>query len=262
MPRVLVTGGTGALGRHVVPQLVAAGCTVRVMSRRARRSCNPEVEWAVAELETGRGIDQAVAGVDVVIHAATSPFRRGERVDVLGTQSLLDQVAATRVSHLVYISIVGIDRIPFGYYKRKLEAEKRIERSGVPWSILRATQFHTLIDLMLQPLLWLPVAALPTDYQFQPVDPGEVADRLVACVRAGPSGRIADFGGPEVQSLGTLARAWLDVRGKRRGLFRLPLPGKVAAGFRQGLNTAPQNERGKVTWTEWLKRRYRRERTD
>src|SRR5438876_10035456 len=73
MTGVLVTGGTGVLGREVVPELIVAGFTVRIMSRRPRpASLLPDTEWARADLETGQGIFEAVSDIDVIVHAATS----------------------------------------------------------------------------------------------------------------------------------------------------------------------------------------------
>lgn len=257
MTRVLITGGTGVLGSELVPRFVDAGYTVRVMSRRGPPpDADPKIEWARASLETGEGLAEAVAGADVIVHAASSPFRRTEAVDVQGTERLLGQARGVGVSHFLYVSIVGIDRIPLGYYKRKLAAEARVEQAGVPWSILRATQFHTLIDMQLRALLRFPLGLVPTDFRFQPIDPGEVADRLAEYAAREPAGRLPDLGGPEVQTLGELARAWAEIRGLRRRIMRLPLPGNVAAGFRQGFNTTPEGKYGQVTWADWVSGRY------
>jgi len=256
MPRVLITGGTGVLGRELAPRLAQAGYTVRVMSRRAAPAEGVQTEWAQAQIGTGEGLAEAVAGVDAIVHCASSPFRRTREVDVEGTRRLLESAKAAGVSHFVYISIVGIDRIPLSYYKAKLAAERLIEESGVPYSILRAPQFHTLVDQILRNLLRLPIGFYPAGFKFQPIDPGEVAERIVQQVGAGPGGRLPDIAGPEVRSAGELARVWLKARGKRRLLLPLPLFGKVAAGFRAGYNCAPDSKYGRITWAEWLSRRY------
>ena len=134
------------------------------------------VEWARASLETGEGLDTAVAGTEVIIHAASSSTRRAQQVDVVGTERLLAAAHRAGVGHFIYISIVGIEQVPFPYYRYKLAAEKLVEAGGgpevqtlgrwpggqegdgpplvveaggVPWSILRTTQFHNLLDLLL-----------------------------------------------------------------------------------------------------------------
>jgi len=257
MPTVLVTGGTGVLGCELAPRLAAAGYTVRIMSRGPRRAdADAKAQWAQADLETGEGLAEAVAGADLIIHCATSPMGRTQQTDVRGTELLLQHARASGQPHLFYISIVGIDRVPLGYYKAKLAAEKLVEGSGLPWSILRATQFHTLIDRFLRTLIRLPLALLPTDFKFQPIDPAEVADRMVEFIAGGPSGRLPDLGGPEILSFGDLARAWLKARRRRALLVHLPLPGKTATAFRRGYNCTPENAYGRVTWEQWLRRRY------
>ncbi|MBV9257096.1 MAG: NAD(P)H-binding protein [Ktedonobacteraceae bacterium] len=261
MQQVLVTGGAGALGRLVVAQLVEAGYHVRIMSRHgAPGNLLPETEWAQANLETGEGIARAVQGVDVIVHAASSPFRHTQQIDVDGTRRLLEQARTAAIAHLVYISIVGIDRIPFGYYKCKLAAEDLVQQSDIPWSLLRATQFHYLIDLILRAATRFPlVTTLPTSLHFQPVAESEVAHRLREIVQSGPSGRFPDMGGPEVQTLGNLAQSWLSLRGMRRALIPLWLPGQSAHGFRRGYNTCPEQAVGKIPWAEWVRQKYQRQ---
>lgn len=259
MDRILVTGGNGALGRELVSKLAGDPArTVRVMSRRQRPAYAPShVEWAQADLATGVGVEDAVAGVQTIVHAASSPFRRTRQVDVEGTRRILEQARAAGVEHLIYISIVGVDRVPTGYYQAKRAAEEIIANGDVPWTILRATQFHYLLDLALSILMKFPIGLWFTDLPWQPVATEEVANALYQSVAAGPAGRLPDLGGPEVLSGSELARTWLRVRGKRRAILPVRLPGEAAEGFRRGDHTCPQNRQGKITWREWLERKYR-----
>jgi uncharacterized protein YbjT (DUF2867 family) len=258
MTRVLVTGGTGVLGRELVPRLLSAGYTVRVMSRRERQPGEwPEVEWAQANLETGRGLAEAVAGAQIVLHAASNAAYHTHETDVEGTRRLLEKAKAAGGGHCLYVSIVGIERVPLPYYSHKLAAEAVVAEGGVPWTILRATQFHTLIDGRLQAATrgpW-PLALLPTDLKFQPIDAGETADRLCECVAAGPAGRLPDIGGPEVLAFGAMAKVWLAARGMRRPILPLPMPGGFANAVRHGYLTCPEQKYGKITWAEWVKRK-------
>jgi uncharacterized protein YbjT (DUF2867 family) len=162
------------------------------------------------------------------------------------------------VAHLLYISIVGIDDFPFAYYRAKRAAEGLIEGASVPWTILRATQFHELLDQRFLPALFaLPLVALvPTDFRFQTVDSGEVADRMVELVEAGPSGRADDVGGPEVLTMGEIASTWKQARGLSRAIVPLPVPGAAAAAFRRGQNTCPDRRYGTITWPDYLLGRY------
>jgi len=255
MPRILITGGSGVLGRELAPRFAAAGYHVRLTSRHPP-SGDSTGEWVACDLVTGEGLTEAVAGADLIVHAASSAQKNTRETDVEGTKRLLDAAKAAGTPHFFYISIVGIDRIPFGYYKAKLAAEKLIEESGVPCSILRATQFHTLLDMFLRMFIRLPVAALPKNFKFQLIDAGEVAERMVADAARGPSGRLPDLGGPETLLLGDIARAWLKARKKRALILPLPLPGKVASAFRNGYDCTPEHAESKITWENWLQRKY------
>ena len=246
MQQILVTGGAGRLGRLVVKHLSGAGYRVRGMSRRATPGEDwPGAEWKQADLESGAGLAEAVQGIDVVVHAATGGNRHTWQIDVEGTRRLLEAARQAGVSHVVYISIVGIDKVPYAVGKAKLACEELIEHSGLPWSLLRATQFHYGIDLLLNFLTKLPLVALvPTDLLLQPVAEEEVAGRLCEIVQAGPSGRLPDMGGPQVYTTGELAQIWLRQRGMRRAIIPLRLPGKTARAMRQGAMPAPNRRQG------------------
>jgi len=257
MSRVLVTGGTGILGTALRPRLNMAGHTVRIMSRRTPKPGEDQgVEWAQADLSTGDGLAAAVEGAEVIIHAASAGFGDSHQTDVEGTRRLLEAAGRAGVQHLVYISIAGIEHVDYEYYRHKLEAERLIEQSGVAYSILRAVQFHALIDGILKRLVRFPIAVVDTRLTLQPVDEGEVADRLVELVASGPSGRVPDFGGPEIRRMGELARMWLAARDMRALIVGLPFPGGLWAGWRKGLTTVPEHRQGKVTFEEWAARRY------
>ncbi|MFJ9817017.1 SDR family oxidoreductase [Streptomyces sp. NPDC101151] len=247
MTTILVTGGTGTLGRLVTERLRADGHAVRVLSRHTR-------PYAVDLREGGAGLDEALAGVESVVHCASSP--RG------GDEQAADRLTAAArragVAHLVYISIVGVDRVPFGYYKSKLAVERRVEESGLGWTLLRATQFHDLLATLFQGLARPPVMLVPGGVSDEPVEVSEVADRLAGLTLAAPAGRVPDMGGPEVRTLDSLARAYLRATGRRRPVANLPLFGRTYGAFRAGGHLAPDQAAGKVTFEEYLARRFGR----
>lgn len=257
MTRVLITGGRGELGRQLVPRLLAIGHTVRVLSRTPHRpGDDPYVEWVPASLATGEGLAEAVRDVDILIHAASTPVS-AKRVDTGGAQRLLDVTLQGRLSHFFYISIVGVDRHPFFYYRAKYATEKLIEQSTAPWTILRATQFHAFLGRLILPIFYrLPVFLAPTDFVFQLIDEGEVAQRIVELLRQGPSGRAEDIGGPEILTWGEISRTWLVAQKRVRRIVHLPIPGKAAAAFRRGLHTTPEHKYGRITWEQWLAKAY------
>ena len=245
MTRVLVTGGTGMLGRRLAPLLVERGHDVRVLSRHAATN-SAGVQSLVGDVRTGEGLAPAVRGVDTVIHAATNPRRSVKRTEVSGVRHVLDAIGRAG-THLVYVSIVGVDRNRFPYYKAKWAAEQVVEASAAQWTIQRATQFHELLDMFLS----YPAFIKTPNLAFQVVDVGEVATRLADLVEAGPSGRAPDFGGPEVVPVSDLAAARREITGRRARLVRTPRVGFVR-DFDNGYHLCPDHRSGRVTWTEWL----------
>src|SRR4028118_1312660 len=209
---VLVTGGTGSLGRRVVNRLRGPGCEVRTLSRSERGA-----GVVRGDLLTGEGLARALEGVDILIHCASNP-RKPRQTDVEGTGRLLEAAGRAGVSHAVFVSIVGVDRNPYlPYYRAKLEAERIVERSPVPWTILRATQFHEFALKQIQLLERIPVMMMPRGFLLQPMDIGEVAGRMVELALSEPTGRVPDIGGPEVRTFPDLARSYLQAAGGRGG---------------------------------------------
>ena len=252
---ILVTGGTGTLGRLAVPRLRDAGCDVRVLSRRSREG-GEGVEFVTGDLATGEGIDAAVEGTEIIVHCAGST-----KGDEDKARHLVRAALAAGARHLVNISVVGADRIPvasaidramFGYFASKLAAERVVAESGLPWTTLRATQFHDLILMTARQMARLPVLPVPPGFRFQPVDAGEVADRLVELALGTPAGLVPDIAGPRVYGMAELLRGYLRARGKHRPIVAVPLPGKAARAFRAGANLAPDRAVGRRTWEDFL----------
>lgn len=255
--RVLVTGASGRLGRAALPQLQAEGYDVRAMSRRPRPD-STGVEWVVADLATGMGIPAAVAGVDVILHLASAPYkgRDTRRVDVNGTRYLMVVADRVGVGHVLYPSIVGQDRIQWPYYRRKTEAEHLVTARKGGWSVIRITQFHELLDAGLNMLAKLPVLVTDPAIPVQPVDVREVAGRLLTRIADGPSGTIEEYGGPEVLTSADLIAQWQRARGRSRRTVNLRLPGRLGRAFRAGWLATDAQPRGHVTWGDYLQQTY------
>jgi uncharacterized protein YbjT (DUF2867 family) len=247
---VLVTGGTGRLGRRVVDLLHGTEHTVRQMSRRGTGPGGVR-----GDLATGFDLSSALAGAEVLVHAASDP--RGDRwqVDVAGTRRLVQAVDRGRLRHLVYISIVGVDRVPYGYYHAKFAAEQVLLASGLPVTLLRITQFHDFVDELLDTARRGPVLPVPMGWRVQPVDVAEAAAHTVQIASAEPTGGVLEFGGPQEESAADLARAWAAARQPGTRVVATPLPGKLSAAVRDGAALpAAGAATGSRTYTEHLRR--------
>ncbi|WP_326545426.1 NAD(P)H-binding protein [Mycolicibacterium sp. ND9-15] len=245
---VLVTGATGTLGHRVVPEAVGAGHRVRALSRKSRVGYTG-VNWARGDLLTGAGVDAALEGVDAVINCATQFV--GDK-DVTSMQNLAAAVRRAGVGHVVHVSIVGIDDIPLPYYRTKLRVEQALADSGVAHTVLRATQFHDLIERIFAVQRFSPALWAMRGVKFQPIDTHDVASRLVELVDAEPAGRAPDIGGPEVHTHAELARIYLAAHDSRRPVVAFPVPGRIGAGYRSGANLVPQNPAGTVGFADYL----------
>src|SRR5215207_8893779 len=253
---ILVTGGTGTLGRLVVRRLRDAGSNVRVLSRRSHDS-GDGVEFVTSDLAPAEGLEAAVEGVETIVHLAGSA-----KGDEDKAHNLVWAASRAGSPHLVYISVVGAERIPvvsavdramFGYFASKRAAEKVVAASGLPWTTLRATQFHDAMLTVAKQLAKLPVIPIPAGFRFQPVYADEVAARLVELTLGKPAGRVPDMGGPRVYGAAELLGGYLRAsKRRRRPILPLWLPGKAARAYRAGANLSPERAVGQRTWEEFL----------
>jgi uncharacterized protein YbjT (DUF2867 family) len=252
---ILVTGGTGTLGRLVVPRLLEAGGKLRVLSRRSRQDADG-VEFVTGDLSTDEGIEAAVTGTEIIVHCAGT-----SKGDEDKTRRLARAASRAGARHLVFISVVGADRVPitnaidramFGYFGAKLAAERVVTDSGLPWTTLRATQFYDSLPAVARQMAKMPVIPVPSGVRFQPVDTGEVATRLVELALGSPAGLVPDVAGPRIYEMAELLRGYLQARGKYRAMVPVRLPGAAARAIRAGANLAPDRAVGHRTWEEFL----------
>ncbi|MDH4115995.1 MAG: NAD(P)H-binding protein [Acidimicrobiia bacterium] len=237
--RVLVTGGRGTLGKLVVAALTGAGHDVGVGTRKPRDECDVRYD-----LDEPIDLD----GFDVVVHLASDPMRP-ER-DVTGARHLVEAALAAGVGHLAYVSIVGVDHHPYPYYRAKYAAEKVIEESGVPHTILRATQFHSLIPRFADAMGSFGFVAFPTGIEIQSIDERLVASRVVDLATRPPAGRVDDMGGPETLDLLEMARNHVHANGRRTPVIGVPIGGRVVRAFRDGIHHTSNRQGG--TYREYL----------
>lgn len=241
--RVAVVGGTGVAGRLVVAELGRRGVEAVSVSRASG-----------GDLVRGEGLDEALRGVDAVVDASgtrTTSGRVSVRFADAATANLLAAAHRARVRHVVVLSIVGADAVDLGYYLGKRRQEELTATGAVPWTLLRTTQFHQfagqLLDRLPGPLVPLPAM------RSAPVAAHEVASRLADLALGAPQGVVRPLRGPEVLEVAGMARRVLAVRGQRRAVVRVRLPGRVGADLAGGaLVPGEPCDTGTTTFTEHL----------
>jgi uncharacterized protein YbjT (DUF2867 family) len=252
---ILITGGTGTLGRLVVSRLLAAAGQVRVLSR-ATHPPGDGLEFVTGDLSTGDGVDAAVDGVQTIVHLAGSAKGDHDKA-----RNLVRAAARAGSPHVLYISVVGAERVPvvsgidramFGYFAAKRAAEQVIAESGLPWTTLRASQFHELTLAVAAQMAKLPVIPVPAGVRFQPIAADEVAARLAELALGEPAGLVPDMAGPRMYGMDELVRGYLRASGRRRLIMSIRLPGKAARAIRAGANLAPDRAVGHLAWEDFL----------
>ena len=247
--RIAVVGGTGALGRHVVRALEAAGHDARALSRSS--AGHP------VDLTTGEGLDRALEGCEAVVDASNGLPSPGKARPVLveGSRRLLDAAQRAGARHHVCVSIIGIDAFPLAYYRVKLEQEAVVRDGPVPWTIVRANQFHGLVAGTFAAVAGRARVVPAFRGVLQPVAAADVAEVLAEVAAGEPARRIVTVAGPEVRELGDLARAWKQAKGRRAPVVRVPLPGGAGRALRGGALTCPDpDHRGATTFDAWVSR--------
>jgi len=247
---ILVTGGTGTLGTHLTPLLKNAGHDLRVLSRLPREPADG-IEYVTGDLLKDEGVQAAVEGTETVVHLAGGP-----RGDDEATRNLTRAASRAGVRHLVYISVIGAHRVPIGYFRSKHRAERAVADSGVPWTILRAAQFHDLVLTAMRSMTRMPVVPAPKGLRLQPVDSRDVAIRFAELALGTPAGLVRDLAGPGVYDVADLARGYLRARGRRRPFLPIHIPGKAGRAYRAGENLSlDEADHGDRTWEDFLTER-------
>jgi uncharacterized protein YbjT (DUF2867 family) len=241
--RVAVAGGTGLVGRHVVGELRAAGHEPVVLARSTG-----------VDVTTGQGLTDALAGVGAVIdvtNTQTLSRRKAVAFFEAASRRLLAAEERAGVRHHVVLSIVGIERVGHGYYQGKIRQEQVVAAGPVPWTVLRATQFHEFADQLLDGMPG-PLAVIPR-MRVQPVAVREAARALVELAEGPAQGMAAELAGPREEWLLDMVRRLLPTRPERRFVLPVRYPGAAGRAMAGGglLPTGP-GPRGMQTFDAWL----------
>jgi uncharacterized protein YbjT (DUF2867 family) len=248
MAKILITGGTGNLGKSLIRLLSEKNIQFIIGSRSNKSGVDNVV---VMDLLKNEGIKEAVEGKEIIFHLATDP-----KNDTIASQNLLNAIDKNSNVQLIYISIVGIDKVPLSYYKQKLASENAIKASGIPYTILRATQFHELIHQVISTALKFPVGLLPKKMVSQPISTEVVAQELYRLSLEKAENRTYEIGGAEILTVEQMAEEWLRQTGKKRWILNFHVPGTLGKSLRNGSLATKYKKAESTTWKQWLTRQY------
>jgi len=238
------------LGSALLNQLTSPDYEVKLTSRR-KPEFTGNFEWVYSDLLSGEGLEEAVKDVDVIIHSATSPIKNSRFIEVSGFEKFLSKLQ--HIKHFIYPSIVGIEDIPLKYYKLKNEEEVLLKNSSIPYTIVRATQFHVFVENLLLSKPLFKRYIIPGGIKFQSVDVGEFANHLIGLIEMDPQGRADDFGGPDIMTLSEMAELKMKINNETKKVLNFSLPGKLYKSFFDGKNTNPIKKVGKITFEEYIR---------
>lgn len=247
--RILVTGSTGQLGSALLKQLKGLDYQVKITSRRKPKEV--DFPWVYSDLLSGEGLEEAVKDVDVIIHAATSPIKNSKNIEVAGLEKLLSKLHHIKL--FIYPSIVGIEEIPFKYYRLKYKAEELLKNSSVPYTIARATQFHSFVESLFLSKPFFKKYIIPGRIKFQSVDVNEFASYLIDLVNKGPQGKLDDFCGPDLMTLREMAELKIKINNETNAVLSIPFSGKLYNSLVEGKNTNPMQRKGIITYEGYLR---------
>lgn len=249
---ILVTGASGVLGKELCKIFQKESLSYKVAGRNKIEN----ESWNFLDLKTGEGVEACVKDVRTIFHLASATRAFDKWVDVDGTRKLAAEAKRKGVEHFIFISIVGTDKVDMEYYHIKTETEEVVKSSGLNYSILRATQFHDLIDFAFAQFLIFPTSLFPKHWKIQPVEARAVAEKLVEISEANPLNGTINLGGREILETGTMVELWLKAKNKRKWLINLPNVGTKMKQIANGNLTCDEVAEDSIIWKEWLKNKY------
>ncbi|CAG6393398.1 NAD(P)H-binding protein [Streptomyces cocklensis] len=242
--KVTVIGGTGLIGSQVVRMLTDGG-----------HEAVPAALSTGVDLLTGKGLDEALQGADVVVNVANSPTFDEASLDFFRTSmgNLLAAGERAGVGHQVILSIVGVDQVPaLDYYRAKTLQEELLKQGPTPYSIVRATQFYEFMNAVLSWTSDAEAVRLPAT-PVQPMAAADVAAAVAAVATGSPLGGIRNVAGPDVFRLDELGKVTLAAQGDDRPVVTDDQAGMFAAVDGDVLIGGPDVHLAPTRYQDWLK---------
>ena len=255
MNKIIVTGGTGTLGREIVRQLLEQHYPVTILTSRRKPDVPLGADIAAADVTDKTSLNNTIAGTNILIHCASNA-QNFRAVDIEGTKNLLAALRKKHFLHFIYISIAGVERSRYPYYLAKRETEEIIRQSGFPFSIVRATQFHNFVlERIIKPSESenSSILSVPKGLRFQSIDSKDVADKTIELMKNSPTNSIITIAGPEILTIEEMAQTYLNIS-RWNGKVH-PIENDMYSLFKTGVNLYPEFAAGKITWEQFLRNR-------
>jgi uncharacterized protein YbjT (DUF2867 family) len=246
--RIAVLGATGVSGGHVVTEAAQRGHDVVAIARNPTGSPPAGIQITVADLQSGRGLADALAGVDAIIDCSNiTSASKATQFFTQAHQNLVQARNSTKPFHYVLLSIVGAHAVPMAYYKAKA-AQERLWAGDPHVSLVRSTQFHQFADQMLHRMGFGPIAVIPK-MRVQPIAAESAARVLVSVAETGPTATVHEISGPREEDLVDMARR---IQSPRRFVVPLTIPGAAGRAIRDGALLSPQAQPHGPGFEDWL----------
>lgn len=250
MDNILITGATGTLGKEIIKQLAGIG-QINIISTKENPGFAEQVNSFKADLTDLESLD-TVSTAEIIIHCASNPAN-AKMVDLKGTENLLTVVDKNKLKHFIYVSIAGVDKSQFPYYMIKRAAEQMVIASGIPFTILRATQFHDFVlNRMIKPFDSGVDLKVPAGLKFQSIDITEVAAKIKQLTVGNPANDIITIAGPEILTIEEMSATYLKTLYRTDPVKTEMMPGERFDMLRSGINLCKEHTFGKITWQQYL----------
>ncbi|MGW7299021.1 SDR family oxidoreductase [Streptomyces sp. NPDC054829] len=242
--KIVVIGGTGLIGSQVIELLTANG-----------HEAVPAAPSTGVDTLTGEGLDQVLKGAEVVVDVSNSPSFEADAALDFFTRSARNLFAAEQeagVRHHVGLSIVGVDQVPdYGYYLAKVAQEDAVRASGVPYSLVRATQFFEFVGPVMDMSTQGTEVRLPS-LRLRPIASAEVAAAVAEAAQGEPTNGIRSIAGPEIHGLDRLGELTLAARPDGRTVVT-DETASLFAGMPDVLTGDGAVDVAAVRYEDWLK---------
>ncbi|MBU3026387.1 SDR family oxidoreductase [Zobellia galactanivorans] len=254
--KILLTGGTGKLGKNLIEFLSEENFFIDVLTRNANKPPKEKVTYINADFCQPKSLQVLKSDYYAIVHCASNP-KNAEEVDIKGTTNLIERLRNQKVENFIYISIVGIDKTDFPYYKSKLRTEEIIKKSGLPYTILRVTQFHDFVynRILNAGIVQAETLAVPQGLKFQSIDLTDVCEEILNMLKNKPLNNVLEIGGPKILSIDEILNAYVQIIAPDKKVSMIPAQNEFQKLFTTGINTCPYARKGHIQWVDFLKKK-------